>query len=285
MWLSAGTRTSDRNAKSAFDPALSNEEWADAQYRKVTAKAGCVADYKLQEDGSESDKPDVPISIDGDTATLLVYGPLDPWYGWDTSEVVKALMEAKPATLEMLISSPGGYADEGLLLASAIRRMSMPENASGTSWGMAVNAAIDNYIASAATLPYVIADERRIASTDVAMIHKPWGGTFLFGDASDWEKQYKSDRASLLTIENQAMRYYELNMSISKDEIMEKIDGQDFWLDADEAMDTNFSNVLIDKKEEDESEMKKQPSEPTKATEESKTRVLQMRDAFNNRSR
>lgn len=117
------------------------------------------------------------VQIDGATATLRLFDPIDSWgewWGMSAKEFASAL-DALPShvtTIELLINSPGGDAFDGLAIVNVMR--AHPARTVAVVQGLAASAA--SFIACAA-------DETIMAPNSTLMIHCAWG--VCIGNADD----------------------------------------------------------------------------------------------------
>lgn len=117
------------------------------------------------------------MSIDGTTARLRLFDPIDSWgewWGMSAKEFASALDElpAHVDTIELLINSPGGDVFDGLAIVNVMR--SHRARTVATVQGIAASAA--SFIAAAA-------DELVMAPNSQLMIHDAWG--MCVGNAGD----------------------------------------------------------------------------------------------------
>lgn len=117
------------------------------------------------------------VRIDGTTATLRLFDPIDSWgewWGMSAKEFARTLDElpSHVDTIELLINSPGGDAFDGLAIVNVMR--SHPARTVAVVQGLAASAA--SFIACAA-------DETIMAPNSTLMIHDAWG--VCVGNADD----------------------------------------------------------------------------------------------------
>lgn len=117
------------------------------------------------------------VRIDGTTATLRLFDPIDSWgewWGMSAKELATVLDELPShiATIELLINSPGGDAFDGLAMVNVLR--AHPARTVAVVQGIAASAA--SFIACAA-------DECVMAPNSTLMIHDAWG--VCVGNADD----------------------------------------------------------------------------------------------------
>lgn len=118
-----------------------------------------------------------PTRIDGTTATLRLFDPIDSygeWWGMSAKELAQTLDELPShiATIELLINSPGGDAFDGLAMVNVLR-----------SHPARTRAVVQGIAASAASFIACSADECVMAPNSTLMIHDAWG--VCAGNADD----------------------------------------------------------------------------------------------------
>ena len=118
-----------------------------------------------------------PTDVDGRTATIRLYDPIDSWgefWGVSAKEFVAALDEIPERVdeIHLHINSPGGDVFDGLAILNALR-----------NHPARVVAIVDGIAASAASFIAVGADELIMARNSELMIHDAWG--LCVGNAAD----------------------------------------------------------------------------------------------------
>lgn len=173
--------------------------------------------------------PDV--KIDGATATLRLFDPIDSWgewFGLSAKEFAKAL-DALPShitTIELLINSPGGDAFDGVAIVNVMRAHSAR-----------TVAVVQGLAASAASFIACAADETRMAPNSTLMIHEAWG--ICIGDASDM----LSMGATLDQLSGNIAEIYAAKTGKPVDEMRELMRAET-WMTADEAVAAGFADGL-----------------------------------------
>lgn len=112
------------------------------------------------------------VSVDKGTATIRMYGPIDPWGGfWGISakEVAEALdgLDADVKKIQLRVNCPGGAAWEGLAILNLLR-----------AHHAEVEAIVDGLAASAASFIVAGMDERVMSPGTMMMIHKAWASAW-----------------------------------------------------------------------------------------------------------
>ena len=117
------------------------------------------------------------VRIDGTTATLRLFDPIDSWgewWGMSAKELAQTIDElpSHVSTIELLINSPGGEVFEGLAMVNVLRAHSAH-----------TRAVVQGIAASAASFVACAADECVMAPNSTLMIHDAWG--LCMGNADD----------------------------------------------------------------------------------------------------
>lgn len=115
--------------------------------------------------------------IDGATATIRLFDPIDSWgewWGMSAKELAVVLddLPSNVTEIRLLINSPGGEAFEGIAMVNLLRAHSAR-----------VVAVVQGIAASAASFIAAAADETVMATNSTMMIHDAWG--ICIGNADD----------------------------------------------------------------------------------------------------
>ena len=169
---------------------------------------------------------------DGASCTILLYGEIGSHSDITAQETVVQLMDAAKqyGTINIRINSCGGEVATAIAIFNAIRSIKSD-----------VIIYIDCIAASAAS--FIAACGRVVKMSRYAslMIHRPMG--MAFGNA-DALKDYTSH---LEQIENILCDIYSRRTGMSVDEIKATyMDGQDHWIDAEEAVRLGFADEIYD---------------------------------------
>ncbi|WP_176451836.1 head maturation protease, ClpP-related [Enemella dayhoffiae] len=117
--------------------------------------------------------PRSPMALAEGRASIYLYDVIgDPWFGVDTTALVKEIDALDVADIDVYINSPGGIAFDGIAIGNALRRNSA-----------AVTVHVDGLCASAATIVALSGDEIIMARGAEFMIHDAWG--LCVGPAED----------------------------------------------------------------------------------------------------
>ena len=178
------------------------------------------------------DDDEVPAPSTAEILILDVIGRR--WWdddGTDATSVVNFLAEQpKDAEIHVRINSPGGDAFEGAAIYNALAKD--PRR---------VVVHIEALAASAASLVAMAGDEIRMAQNSMLMIHGASGVTF--GTAGDHR-----DTADVLAKIDQAMaKTYAARSGVEQDKVEEWMEAET-WMNADEAADRGFADVVTEAK-------------------------------------
>lgn len=179
------------------------------------------------------------------SSELYIYGAItqnkdDDWYPsesdvdlTDFKEVLDNLQDN--STLNIYVNSPGGSVFAASTMASMLQRAKEKKKIN-------IIAYIDGLAASAASFLVMVADEIRLYSNSMLMIHKPM--SIAWGNANDLQKEIDT----LDSIENNVMiPLYEKKAKCDKKTIKELIDAES-WLSATEVDDLFNVSLLNESK-------------------------------------
>src|SRR5699024_9196072 len=130
--------------------------------------------------------------------------------------------------INMYVNSPGGSVFEGITIHNMLKRHKAK-----------VVANVDALAASIASVIIMAADEVRMPSNSMLMIHNPW--TFTIGNASDLRKEADD----LDRIGKSSMQSYidKAGDKITEEKLQEVLDAET-WLSADEAYEYGLCDVV-----------------------------------------
>ena len=181
-----------------------------------------------------------PFRCEADTennVTIRIQGPLDHWYGTSAEQVIRALDDAQPASIKVLIESPGGFVSEGLALYSDLRARSKA--------GVAVTTETRGVVASAAVLPFLAGDTRYMGDGSLLMIHNPWTFAFFMGDESDIRKGSTSTINALTANRKECARITATRTGMAIDKVTSAMNDET-WYSADEAISAGYAIAAPD---------------------------------------
>lgn len=172
-------------------------------------------------------------TLDGQTATLDLYDPIDSWGGeWGVSaKEVKAALAGLPdnvSEIRLHINSPGGEVWDALAITNTLRQH--PAR---------VVAVVDGLAASAASFIAASADETLVAPNAQLMIHDAWG--LCAGPAADMRDMAKRlDQVSDNLAEIYAARGA-TDVQAWRDLMLAET-----WFTAQEAVDAGLADAVLD---------------------------------------
>lgn len=169
---------------------------------------------------------------EGGSCTILLYGEIGSYADVTAKETVVQLMEAAKqySRINLRINSVGGEVATAIAIFNTIRSIKSD-----------VIIYIDCIAASAASFIAACGREVKMSRYAQLMIHRPMG--MAFGNADNL-KDYTSH---LEQIENILCDIYSKRTGMSVDEIKATyMDGQDHWIDAEEAVRLGFADEIYD---------------------------------------
>lgn len=113
------------------------------------------------------------------------------------ASVLKQLGEVTASTVRLHINSPGGNYFEGVAIRDALMADGRPMIATGA--GM---------VGSAATLPFLAAQERELSDGGLIFVHEPSTFVFAYGTADELEKEVSKLTRSLRAMSNTVASIY-----------------------------------------------------------------------------
>ncbi len=174
------------------------------------------------------------LSADGKSGDIFIYGEITKYaweeYGEHSAQTFKNELDelGDVETINLYVNSPGGSVFEGITIHNMLKR----HNAR-------VIATVDALAASIASVIIMAADEVRMPSNTMLMIHNPW--TFAIGNAAELRKQADD----LDRIGESAIQTY-LDKSgdkLDESNLKEMLDAET-WLSADEAFEYGLCDVV-----------------------------------------
>lgn len=231
------------------------------QGQQITAREFQALEYRhaLQAAGMSTDLVDrekteikLEVNAEEETAVLSVVGPFDDWWGVDVRNIASQIEEAKPKSLLILIESPGGYAFDGLFFYSALKRFCSEDDGTGRSWGMQLSIEAQGLVASAATLPWLAADTRKMSVASVLMVHAPWGWLWAVGTEWDMKQAYEESRNALRALRRRMEAVYVMRTKQDAKEVASMIRGGDKWMDPSDALELGYATEIEAEVEDDE---------------------------------
>lgn len=171
-----------------------------------------------------------------DEADIFIYGEITKWAWEDEGEhsatTFKNELDAlgDVSQINLYVNSPGGSVFEGITIHNMLKRHKAK-----------VIAHVDALAASIASVIIMAADEIRMPSNSMLMIHNPW--TLTVGNASELRKTADD----LDRIGKSSMQSYleKVGDNITEEKLQELLD-EETWLSADEAYEYGFCDVVED---------------------------------------
>lgn len=187
---------------------------------------------------------DVHAAEDGSSADIRIFDFIGDWIDdyWELSGVTtaKTFTDALAAlaptvkTIRVHINSPGGDVFGGLTIANALR--------AEIAKGRTVETIIEGLAASAASVIAMGGSTVRMADNALMFVHAPW--SVQVGNAAAMRQM----AADLDTIQDTLVKTYQWHTSLSQEEIVALVDGENHqgtWLDADQAIAKGFATEVV----------------------------------------
>lgn len=181
-----------------------------------------------------------------DTVELIIYGNIGASWWDDESVTAKSVLEQlkdfSGKTINVRINSYGGSVSDGVAIHNELRRQAKA--------GVAINVSIDGAACSIASLIAVAGDTVTMPSNTLMMLHAPWGGLYIEGNAK-LVREVSEEFASVLDTFGKAMaQSYARKTGRPADEFTAMWDsGKDYWYTAEEAMAEGLCDVVLDASE------------------------------------
>ncbi|AMW98446.1 head maturation protease, ClpP-related [Rummeliibacillus stabekisii] len=177
---------------------------------------------------------DIKASVDGNSADVFIYGEITKWAWEEFGEMSSTIFKEKldeagdVETIHLYVNSPGGSVFEAIAMANMLKRHKAH-----------VIAHVDALAASAASFFIMIADEIRMPSNSMLMIHNAW--TWTSGNANELRKAADD----LDRINQSAIQMYldKAGDKLSEETLKELLDNET-WLSADEAFNYGLCDVV-----------------------------------------
>ncbi|HLR70988.1 MAG TPA: head maturation protease, ClpP-related [Pseudogracilibacillus sp.] len=178
-------------------------------------------------------------STDGKTGEVFIYGEITK-YAWTdegehSAQTFKNELDelGNVETINLYVNSPGGSVFEGITIHNMLKRHEAK-----------VIAHVDALAASIASVIIMAADEIRMPSNAMLMIHNPW--TFVMGNAAELRK--KAD--DLDRIGESAITSYldKAGDKLIEEDLREMLDAET-WLSADEAYQYGLCDIVEESNE------------------------------------
>ena len=171
----------------------------------------------------------------GDELRLSIRGPIDDWWGVDVYRVTRALERAGPADRIMLdITTPGGFADEGLLLYHQLRIRA--------DAGAEIRARATGLVASAGIAIWLAADVREMPPGSVLMTHECACGILAFRTAREMRALVERVAGGAEAIDGTYRDIAVARTGLTDDAVAE-LDRAETWMRPDQALELGYATA------------------------------------------
>ncbi len=179
-----------------------------------------------------------PVAAADGVTTLYLYDSIVSseaeaswWGGVAAATMVRDIAAVGAGTIRLRVNSPGGDVFAGQAIAQAMR--------DARARGIRVEAHVDGYAASAATIVSIAADEVVMADGAMWMIHQAW--TIAMGNAADM----LGAAALLQKVDGSIAEQYAKRTGQDKDHMAELM-AAETWFTAAEAVEAGFADRVGD---------------------------------------
>lgn len=172
-------------------------------------------------------EPSIRMEATDDQAHIYVYDVIDPYWGANAADLIKALASAAGRPVAMHINSPGGDVIESLSMSAAV-----------ASYSGVVTSYIDGMAASAATRLALSASETHMTDGGLWMIHNAW----TMGWGNKTELRATADLLDKVDIGIAAD--YVRKTGASTEQVVAWMDATT-WFTAQEAKDAGFIDSVV----------------------------------------
>ena len=161
-------------------------------------------------------------------ATINIFGEI----GWEVeaSTVMQLIQDTTDNELNVIISSGGGSAFEGLMIYDALKAFSSQE-------GNVVNTKILGLGASAASVIFMAGDSREMGEGSLLMVHNSWSQ--FMGNRQEVIDQL----GTLEAIDNRMLNIFQKGTGLRAEDL-EDLLNQETWMTVDVAMQYGFANTV-----------------------------------------
>lgn len=174
------------------------------------------------------------MSSDGKSGDIFIYGEITKYaweeYGEKSAKIFQEELSelGDVETINLYVNSPGGSVFEGIAIHNMLKRHSAR-----------VIAHVDALAASIASVIIMAADEIRMPSNSMLMIHYPW--TFAIGNAVELRKQ--ADDLDRIGESAVASYLAKAGDKLTEEKLREMLDAET-WLLAEEAYQYGLCDVV-----------------------------------------
>jgi ATP-dependent Clp protease, protease subunit len=182
---------------------------------------------------------EMKMSADGKSGDVFIYGEITKYaweeYGEKSAKIFQEELSelGDVETINLYVNSPGGSVFEGIAIHNMLKRHSAR-----------VIAHVDALAASIASVIIMAADEIRMPSNSMLMIHNPW--TFAIGNAIELRKQ--ADDLDRIGESAVASYLAKAGDKLKEEKLREMLD-EETWLLADEAFQYGLCDVVEESNE------------------------------------
>ncbi len=161
-------------------------------------------------------------------ATINIFGEI----GWEVeaSTVINLIQDTKDDEINVIISSGGGSAFEGLMIYDALKAFSAQD-------GKTVNTKILGLGASAASVIFMAGDSREMGEGSLLMVHNSWSQ--FVGNRQEVIEQL----GTLEAIDNRMLNIFQKGTGLRAEDLEELLN-QETWMTVDVAMQYGFANTV-----------------------------------------
>jgi ATP-dependent Clp protease protease subunit len=188
--------------------------------------------------------------LEGDVLEIRIYDVIGSgWFGGvGADEIARKLEEFPDAkSIRLRINSPGGDAFDGVAIMNLLRQHKAD-----------VEAFVDGYAASAATIIAMAADTVHMGTASMFMIHEPW--TCSYGNAGD----LRSTADFLDKLNDGIVDLYKNRSGLSEERVREMLEAET-WMSAQETVDNGFADDVVEAEKPEDRASNKNPAAPVAA--------------------
>lgn len=175
----------------------------------------------------DESEPSIRMEATDDQAHIYVYDVIDPYWGANAADLIKALASAGGRPVAMHINSPGGDVFESLAMSAAV-----------AAYSGVVTAHIDGMAASAATRLALSASQIHMTDGGLWMIHNAW----TMGWGNKTELRATADLLDKVDVGIAAD--YVRKTGASTEQVVAWMDATT-WFSAQEAKDAGFVDAIV----------------------------------------
>jgi len=172
-------------------------------------------------------EPSIRMEATDDRVHIYVYDVIDPYWGANAADLIKALASAGGRPVAMHINSPGGDVFESLAMSAAV-----------ASYSGVVTAHVDGLAASAATQLALSASEIQMIEGGLWMIHNSW--TMAWGNKTE----LRATADLLEKVDGDIVGPYARKTGASTEQVVAWMDATT-WFTAQEAKDAGFVDSIV----------------------------------------